>query len=125
MNLVSIIAVYFVVWWIVLFAVLPWGMRTQEEEGEVVLGTDRSAPANPRLLRKAIITRCVFPPPHHTALACLVLSRKAGMGPASYLSADAAVALTGSFRSCGSAADCCSDWPVYKYALSRPCSTGA
>jgi predicted secreted protein len=55
----SVLAVYFVVWWIVLFAVLPWGMRTQEEEGEVVLGTDRSAPANPRLVRKAIITSFV------------------------------------------------------------------
>ena len=55
----SVLAVYFVVWWIVLFAVLPWGMRTQEEEGEVVLGTDRSAPANPRLVRKTIITSFV------------------------------------------------------------------
>ena len=48
MPIGSIIAIYFVVWWIVLFAVLPWGVRTQEEEGEVVLGTDPSAPANPR-----------------------------------------------------------------------------
>ncbi len=55
----SILAVYFVVWWIVLFAVLPWGMRTQQEEGEVILGTEPSAPANPRLVRKAIITSIV------------------------------------------------------------------
>lgn len=59
MPIGSIIAIYFVVWWIVLFAVLPWGMRSQEEEGEVVLGTERSAPANPRLVRKAIITSVV------------------------------------------------------------------
>mgnify|MGYP000462913743 CR=1 FL=1 len=59
MAWVSIIAIYFVVWWIVLFAVLPWGMRTQEEEGEVVLGTTESAPANPRLVRKAILTSIV------------------------------------------------------------------
>ena len=55
----SVLAVYFVVWWIVLFAVLPWGMRTQEEEGEVILGTDASAPANPRLVHKAIVTSIV------------------------------------------------------------------
>ena len=59
MNIASIIAVYFVVWWIVLFAVLPWGMRTQEEEGEVVLGTVPSAPHNPKLFRKAIATSIV------------------------------------------------------------------
>jgi len=59
MNIASVIAVYFVVWWIVLFAVLPWGMRTQEEEGEVILGTDPSAPHNPKLLKKAIATSIV------------------------------------------------------------------
>ena len=56
MNTGSIIAIYFVVWWIVLFAVLPWGVRTQEEEGEVTLGTTASAPANPHLVKKAIAT---------------------------------------------------------------------
>jgi predicted secreted protein len=52
-------AIYFVVWWIVLFAVLPWGMRTQEEEGEVTLGTPASAPVNLRLGRKAMWTTIV------------------------------------------------------------------
>jgi predicted secreted protein len=55
----TFIAIYFVVWWTVLFAVLPWGMRTQEEEGEVTLGTPASAPANPRLLQKAVWTTIV------------------------------------------------------------------
>jgi predicted secreted protein len=59
MPIGTLIAIYFVVWWIVLFAVLPWGMRTQEEEGEVTLGTPASAPANPRLLNKAIWTTIV------------------------------------------------------------------
>jgi predicted secreted protein len=59
MPIGSIIAVFFVVWWIVLFAVIPFGMRTQEEEGEVILGTSASAPANPRILRTAIITTIV------------------------------------------------------------------
>jgi predicted secreted protein len=59
MSLVSLVAIYFVVWWVVLFAVLPWGVRTQEEEGDVVLGTARSAPSRPMLLRKALATTVV------------------------------------------------------------------
>ena len=38
-------AVYFIVWWLTLFAVLPIGLRTQAEDNEVVLGTVPSAPA--------------------------------------------------------------------------------
>ena len=34
-------------------------MRTQEEEGDVMLGTTPSAPASPRLVRKAISTSIV------------------------------------------------------------------
>ena len=47
MNPIAIVGIYFVVWWMVLFAVLPFGMRTQEEEGDVMLGTARSAPVAP------------------------------------------------------------------------------
>jgi predicted secreted protein len=59
MSLVSIIAVYFVVWWVMLFTVLPFGVRTQEEEGDVVPGTVASAPARPMLVKKAIWTSVV------------------------------------------------------------------
>ena len=51
MNLSTAFAIYFVAWWIVLFAVLPFGVRSQEEAGEVVPGTDPGAPAAPRILR--------------------------------------------------------------------------
>ena len=44
MPIGSIIAIFFVVWWIVLFAVLPFGVRTQQEDGEVVPGSEASAP---------------------------------------------------------------------------------
>jgi predicted secreted protein len=56
MNFWTAVAVYFVVWWVVLFAVLPFGVRTQEEAGEVTLGTTASAPHKPRLVRIAIAT---------------------------------------------------------------------
>jgi predicted secreted protein len=55
----SLLAIYFVVWWTILFAVLPFGMRTQQEEGDVVLGSAASAPARPRLLRTALATSIV------------------------------------------------------------------
>jgi predicted secreted protein len=59
MPLGAVIAIYFVVWWVILFAVLPWGVRTQDDEGEVTLGTVGSAPARPRLVRVAVITTIV------------------------------------------------------------------
>ncbi|MBA5776513.1 DUF1467 family protein [Stappia sp. F7233] len=59
MSLTSALAIYFIIWWVVLFAVLPIGVRTQEEHGEVVPGSVPSAPAHPRLLQKAIITTIV------------------------------------------------------------------
>lgn len=59
MNPIAIIGIYFVVWWLVLFAVMPFGMHTQDDEGEIVLGTARSAPARPNLLKKAIAATVV------------------------------------------------------------------
>jgi len=59
MTVGSLIAIYFVVWWVVLFAVLPFGVRTQAEEGDVITGTTASAPARPMLVRKAIATTIV------------------------------------------------------------------
>lgn len=56
MTIVNAVAIYFLIWWIVLFTVLPFGVRTQEEAGEVAEGTAPSAPARPMLRRKALIT---------------------------------------------------------------------
>lgn len=53
------LAIYLVTWWIVLFAVLPWGIVSQHEEGEVREGTDASAPIRPMLLRKALVTTVI------------------------------------------------------------------
>ena len=52
MALSTVIAIYFLIWWVTLFAVLPWGVRNQEESGEVTPGTDPGAPATHRLWRK-------------------------------------------------------------------------
>jgi predicted secreted protein len=53
------VALYFVVWWISLFAVLPFGIRSQIEAGEVTAGTDPGAPAAPALREKALWTTLV------------------------------------------------------------------
>ncbi|MGE3710258.1 MAG: DUF1467 family protein [Hyphomicrobiaceae bacterium] len=51
MSTPLIIALYFLIWWTLLFAVLPFGVRTQGEAGEVVPGTPASAPIKVRVLR--------------------------------------------------------------------------
>lgn len=59
MSLTILAATFFVTWWIVLFAILPWGVRTQEEDESVVPGSAPSAPVRPLLLRKAVVTTVV------------------------------------------------------------------
>lgn len=59
MTLPLAVAIYVVLWWMVLFAVLPFGLRTQHEAGEVVPGTPSSAPVRPRLLRIVLTTTLV------------------------------------------------------------------
>ena len=54
------IAIFFTMWWIVLFAVLPLGVRSQHENEEGrLLGTDPGAPIAPKLLMKAGLTTLV------------------------------------------------------------------
>jgi predicted secreted protein len=53
------LALYFIIWWVVLFAVLPIGVRTQGEDGLVVPGTPSSAPTTPRLMKIAGTTTLV------------------------------------------------------------------
>jgi predicted secreted protein len=59
MSITLGIAIYIIIWWTVLFAVLPFGVRTQGDVGEVVPGTPESAPVAPRLARVMIATTVV------------------------------------------------------------------
>jgi predicted secreted protein len=59
MNWILGLAIYAVIWSTVLFAVLPWGVRTQQEAGEIVKGSAESAPVNPRLGMKVLATTLV------------------------------------------------------------------
>jgi predicted secreted protein len=55
-SFISVFAEYFICWWITLFLVLPIGLRTQEDENNVINGTVRSAPANFRFWRIFLTT---------------------------------------------------------------------
>ena len=60
MALTSALAIYFILWWVVLFTVLPWGNRSLHEEGlEAEAGHVASAPIKPNLGRKFVITTLV------------------------------------------------------------------
>ncbi|QQA43246.1 DUF1467 family protein [Pelagovum pacificum] len=56
MGITSGIVLFAVVWFMVLFVVLPLQLTTQGEAGEVVPGTHKSAPTDPQLKRKVKMT---------------------------------------------------------------------
>lgn len=59
MSLLTAFAIYFIIWWVTLFAVLPIGVRTQNDEENVTLGTTESAPLEFRLGRKIVLTSII------------------------------------------------------------------
>lgn len=59
MSWVSGAAVYFIIWWTVLFAMLPFGLKTQDDNEDVTLGTVSSAPGRPHMRKAAIRTTIV------------------------------------------------------------------
>jgi predicted secreted protein len=56
MNWVEGVVVYVLIWWVVIFAVLPFGVRSPDE---AMPGQASGAPANPRLWLKAGVTTLV------------------------------------------------------------------
>lgn len=59
MSIALAIAIYVICWWIVLFTILPFGVKTQEEAGSVEPGTPESAPAKHNLVPKLVVTTLV------------------------------------------------------------------
>lgn len=54
------LAIYFILWWVILFAMLPFGLhQTQREAGDVVPGSEPGAPERPKLLKVAVLTTLV------------------------------------------------------------------
>ena len=59
MGPTSAIVLFFVIWFMVLFIVLPIGLRTQGDDDEVVPGTHPGSPTNFRLKRTMIIVTLI------------------------------------------------------------------
>ena len=64
MSWISGAAVFLLIWWLVLFVTLPFGVRTQDDEKDVTLGTVASAPGGPHMgkaiFRTTLISLAVF-----------------------------------------------------------------
>ncbi len=64
MSIVSALAIYFIIWWLVLFTVLPFGVKSQKDAGDVTLGTEHGAPVRSQLkikmLAATIISALIF-----------------------------------------------------------------
>lgn len=59
-TLINGFFIYLIVWWTVLFAVLPFGTKSYAEAGvEVTDGGDPGAPLDPQLWKKVIRTTWV------------------------------------------------------------------
>ena len=53
------LAIYFVLWWVMLFVTLPFGVRSQHEDGVGAPGTDHGAPILARMGRKLLWTTLI------------------------------------------------------------------
>ena len=65
MTIAFAASIYLVIWWIVLFAMLPIGVRTSEEEGEkAVPGTPRARRicriCLPKMVATTVLSSIVF-----------------------------------------------------------------
>ena len=48
------VAIFFIIWWTLLFIFLPFGMKSQIEAGQVDEDTEAAAPAKPQLLKRFV-----------------------------------------------------------------------
>lgn len=59
MSIMSAFVIFCMIWTVVFFITLPFGVTSQEESGEIVPGTPASAPTDARIKRKALIATCI------------------------------------------------------------------
>lgn len=59
MNIVTGIVLYAIIWFMTLFVILPFRVKSQSEEGDVIPGTPGSAPADPALRKRFLITTLI------------------------------------------------------------------
>ncbi len=59
MSLTGSFVVFVILWWLILFMVLPRDINSHKDKDFVVLGTDPGAPSNPNIVKKLIITTAI------------------------------------------------------------------
>jgi predicted secreted protein len=91
MSAITILAIYFILWWVVFFAILPWGATSAHESGDTVApGHAPSAPLRPMMMRKLVIT---------SAMAVVILGVGAWLWRLGFLGLDSLSFMPGpSFR---------------------------
>jgi len=83
MAITTVLAIYFITWWLVLFLVLPWGAHSQADSGDVTPGTDPGAPAVHRIWMKLLWTTLIA----SVLFAILAAVYEAGLIPYDFLMA--------------------------------------
>ncbi len=56
MSITGSVVVFIILWWLVLFIILPRNINSQHEKGNIIEGTDPGAPINPNIVKKLVIT---------------------------------------------------------------------
>ncbi len=51
-GIVNGLVVFWLLWWVLLFPILPIGVTSQTEDGDVVAGSEPGAPSRPNLAKK-------------------------------------------------------------------------
>lgn len=59
MSITGSIVVFIIIWWLILFIILPIKIKSQNEKGSVVKGTDPGAPTDPKIVFKLILTTVI------------------------------------------------------------------
>ena len=60
MGLTGSIIIYVMIWWVVFFSVLPFGIKSNKEIFKnTIEGSDPGAPKNPKIAKKFLITTII------------------------------------------------------------------
>ena len=60
MGLTGSIIIYVMIWWVVFFSVLPFGIKSNKEIFKnTIEGNDPGAPKNPKIAKKFLITTII------------------------------------------------------------------
>lgn len=59
MSITGSIVVFIILWWLILFVILPRDITSQEEKGVIIKGSDPGAPSNANIFKKIILTTII------------------------------------------------------------------